>query len=124
MKFAIKPEDKLALVFSLVPHNVQGAERQDIRLIAWDDLGVRAFARLVAQRLQKQGPQATFSADEVAAFAGAALEVVDLQVTTVQFLIDEIAAGVPGTFVDQLTELRQELRRLQDKKYELPAELR
>lgn len=124
MKFAIKPEDKLALVIALLPHPIQGAERQDIRLTAWDDLGVRKFARLASLRMQKQGDRVTFTAEEMEGLTGDVPVVVDLSPVTVQFLIDEIIAGVPGLFVDQLAELRGELRRLQDKTYELPRELR
>ncbi len=111
MKFAISPQDKLALVLTIVPHNVQGAEQQDIRLAAWDDLGVRKFARLVAQRLQRAQP--TFADSEVAMFVGETPEDVDLQATTVQFLITELGTAVPGVYADQLAEIRHALIALQ-----------
>lgn len=126
MKFAIRPEDKLALVISLVPHTVQGAERQDTRIETWDRLGVRSFARLFSQRLQKAvpGTPVSFSDEELKPFTGKKSVVVDLEAASVQFLIDEIGVGVPGIFQDQLTELRHELKALSDKKYELPKDLR
>lgn len=121
MKFAIKPEDKLALVLSIVPHAVQGAERQDIRLTAWDDLGVRGFARIASQRMQKQ--IARFSDEEMVPFIGETSVAVELQATTVQFLIDEIGAGTPGVYADQLAEIRHDLLKLQKGAYTLPEHL-
>lgn len=124
MKFAITPEDKLALVISIVPHECRGAERQDARITTWDDLEVREFARLSSQRIARFGERATFTVDEVKQFSGTKRVLVDLQPSSVQFLIDEITAGVPGVYQDQLTELRYELRQLQEKTYKLPEELR
>jgi hypothetical protein len=122
MKFGISPQDKLALVISIVPHECHGAERQDTRLTAWDDLCVREFARVASRAMQRQ--PYSFKADDLAPFADGKAVLVDLQPSTVQFLIDEIAAGVPGVYQDQLTELRHDLKRLQEKTYRLPDHLR
>lgn len=122
MKFGITPQDKLALVISIIPHEAQGAERQDTRLTAWDDLGVREFARVASRAMQRQ--PYSFPADSLKPFVEGPAVLVDLQPSTVQFLIDEITVGVPGVYQDQLTELRHDLKRLQDKSYRLPEHLR
>lgn len=125
MKFAISPEDKLALVISLTGERITGVEAQDSRITAWEDLGVRPLARLWAQRLVT--PQAHLTNDEITSHLGKKLDkkqLVDLQPTTIVSLVNGIAAGVPGPYLDQLTDVRRDLERLRNKTYELPRELR
>lgn len=129
MKFAINTEDRIALVISLV-HNpnerIAGVEAQDARISAWEDLGVRKLARTFALRLAAgQGQLTGAEIIEACGKQPAAKKVlVDLQASSVASLIGGIAAGVPGVYLDQLTDVRRDLQRLQSKTYELPKELR
>lgn len=126
MKFAINTEDKIALVVSLTGERIAGVEAQDARIGAWEDLGVRKLARTFAARLTTG--QATLTGAEIVEACGkqaAAKKVlVDLQASSIASLVGGIAAGVPGVYLDQLTDVRRDLQRLQNKTYELPRELR
>lgn len=126
MKFAISTEDKIALVVSLVGERIVGVEAQDARIGAWEDLGVRQLARMFASRLARG--EARLTGDEITDACGKQKAdkkvLVDLQPSSIVSLVGGIAQGVPGVYLDQLTEVRRDLQRLQAKTYELPKELR
>ena len=126
MKFAINTEDRIALVVSLTGERIAGVEAQDARISAWEDLGVRKLARTFASRLATG--QGRLTGDEITEACGKQAAdkkvLVDLQPSSVASLVAGIGAGVPGVYLDQLTDVRRDLERLRSKSYELPRELR